>query len=542
MKHHDEPFHVETVDEHIEWLAKGKMQDQPLSQAPGTPNLSSGTSARLVHDLRTLEQHDARRLARIRERLASHVTAAPMSTSPAPFQHTQETGLAQHEKSARDEWGIRPPFQEHAFVSDLETQEISALEPTTLRSHFPGQTRRTGAKQLSRWTQALAAVLILGMLVGGLITVLAWRYQGVQGTPIPPACQPSPWKQYDTRSPDLADTLTSVVAVSANDAWAVGASAKLPPTGSKKSYNLSDFTTLIEHWDGKRWQIVQSPNGASGNGRLIGVAAVSANDVWAVGSSASPQGRYTLIEHWNGRQWSVVSSPNGNGDNELNAVAAVSANDVWAVGRANSPLMEHWDGKTWSIVPGARGISGALADITVISAKDIWAVGTMQTKTKWSGLIEHWDGMHWTLLPSPPTSTYLIKVSALSTHDVWILEYAQLNPPVLANQTMLLEHWDGHKWDQVPAPQISPNDHGELSDIAAVAPQNVWAVGFTLSHGLVIAHWDGKTWQQTQIPMPLSLVGLSPGIAVSAAHQIWVVGSNDGQGSSALIEGRFACP
>src|SRR5258708_34774455 len=125
MNRHDESFHPETVDEHIEWLAKGEKQVRPLPQAPGAPNLPSGTSARLVHNLRNLSHHDARRLARIRERLASHVTAAPMLTPPAPLQNTQETDLpylTQREKPTRDVWGIRPPFQERAFVPDLDTE------------------------------------------------------------------------------------------------------------------------------------------------------------------------------------------------------------------------------------------------------------------------------------------------------------------------------------------------------------------------------------------------------------------------------------
>src|SRR5207244_3460984 len=100
--------------------------------------------------------------------------------------------------------------------------------------------------------------------------------------------------------------------VSANDIWAVGYSS-------------------ILHWDGTSWAVVPSPN----VGILFGVAAVSANDVWAVGyyhRSGIAQA-LTLVEHWDGSRWSVVPSPNvDTTDNILFGVAAVSANDVWAVG------------------------------------------------------------------------------------------------------------------------------------------------------------------------------------------------------------------
>src|SRR5436305_1036172 len=73
------------------------------------------------------------------------------------------------------------------------------------------------------------------------------------------------------------------------------------------------------------WQFVSS----LGLGSLGGVAAVSAHEIWAVGSNAA----HTLTEHWNGTLWSVVRSPNGPlGAGTLNAVTAISANDVWTVG------------------------------------------------------------------------------------------------------------------------------------------------------------------------------------------------------------------
>src|SRR5438876_773994 len=48
------------------------------------------------------------------------------------------------------------------------------------------------------------------------------------------------------------------------------------------------------------WSIVPSPDLGSYSNNLYGVAAVAANEVWAVGFYAN-QGYYqTLTEHWNG--------------------------------------------------------------------------------------------------------------------------------------------------------------------------------------------------------------------------------------------------
>src|SRR5690242_11141366 len=58
------------------------------------------------------------------------------------------------------------------------------------------------------------------------------------------------------------------------------------------------------------WHVVSSPNptGQKYN-TLVGVAALSTNNIWAVGASyqqGSPV--QAIIEHWNGTSWRLVSS------------------------------------------------------------------------------------------------------------------------------------------------------------------------------------------------------------------------------------------
>src|SRR5947209_16401106 len=77
----------------------------------------------------------------------------------------------------------------------------------------------------------------------------------------------------------------------------------------------------------------QSPNTV-----FRGVAAVSASDVWAVGFTVQPPDEnapiLTLIEHWDGTSWQIIESPSPQptGGNTLFSVAALNTNDVWAVG------------------------------------------------------------------------------------------------------------------------------------------------------------------------------------------------------------------
>jgi hypothetical protein len=132
--------------------------------------------------------------------------------------------------------------------------------------------------------------------------------------------------------------LASVTALAPNNVWAVG-------HGTNHIYPFNP-TSLIEHFDGAKWTIVPSPNLSNGIPGLLaepfplsGVSAVSATDIWAVGFEYDNNtgADVTLTEHFNGKGWSVVSSPNGSSaNNELFGVTALPGGSVVAVGFAKS--------------------------------------------------------------------------------------------------------------------------------------------------------------------------------------------------------------
>jgi hypothetical protein len=108
-----------------------------------------------------------------------------------------------------------------------------------------------------------------------------------------------------------------------SNAWAVG----LYSTGTVNQ-------TLIEHWNGAAWKVVKSPDvGTTHSNVLAGVAATSSSNAWAVGVHYPGTVGQTPVEHWNGKSWTRVSSPNlGSDGSALNGVAASSSTNVWAVG------------------------------------------------------------------------------------------------------------------------------------------------------------------------------------------------------------------
>ena len=115
--------------------------------------------------------------------------------------------------------------------------------------------------------------------------------------------------------------------------------------------------------DGSTWTVVPSPNVGAKHNRIRAVSAVSPLDAWAVGDS---QTGGSLIEHWDGTGWSVVEHPVPSGTHTFWGVSALAANDAWVSGYVNAstgiqPLVEHWDGAAWQQQAPA-GDAASLAD------------------------------------------------------------------------------------------------------------------------------------------------------------------------------------
>jgi hypothetical protein len=185
-----------------------------------------------------------------------------------------------------------------------------------------------------------------------------------------PRLSPAP-----SRACDTYGGLTGITVISASDIWAVG-----------------NATTC--HYDGTSWTEVPSPQPRREYNELAypleDVSAAAANDVWAVGARVvnSPYQVYwnTLAEHWDGAQWTrfTIQIPIGQ---ILLGVEAVAADDVWAVGADDyGVFIVHYDGTAWSRVPTPEaGHGGRLGGIDASAPLDLWAAGY----TAGGNLIEH---------------------------------------------------------------------------------------------------------------------------------------------------------
>ncbi len=287
------------------------------------------------------------------------------------------------------------------------------------------------------------------------------------------------WSVASTPNGGTLDRLNAVAEIATNDVWAVGV-----------HYNQSAlaYQTLVEHFDGTKWSILTSPNGGTRYDELRALAVVSPTDIWAVGmtqTSGSTIRNLTMIQHFDGTSWTIMPSPNRPNETDawLLGVTAVSASDVWAVGFDHTgTLVEHFDGASWSIVSSPNPVSGTnvFNGVTAISSNDVWAVGESIVPGDASRtLAEHWDGTSWTAVATPnqgPLNNEFFAVTALSSTDVWAVGYRAKPLPEggFVNRTVT-QHWDGASWSVVISPNLGIDD--VLLGATSAGPSTVFAVG-----------------------------------------------------------------
>jgi hypothetical protein len=331
--------------------------------------------------------------------------------------------------------------------------------------------------------------------------------------------------------PNETSYLNSIEAISGSDIWAVGV------RGTR-----AEDRALAIHWDGSQWSTSTLPGSDTNPVPFIlnDVDSVAANDVWAVGYfvTAGEEGvGRTLAYHWNGTQWTGMSPPNvGESDNYLVGVTAISANDVWAVGDAADAddiprsLVMHWDGSPWTIVPSPN--VGAEANIlyraVALSTSDIWAIGFHEDETtgERQTLIVRWNGTQWSVVPSPSRATEdntLVDVTAISPNDIWAVGYRETTTE---SQPLIL-HWNGTDWRSVPTSDLGEGD-ANLFDVVGFASNDVWAVGSQRNEegtfDTLSLHWDGTLWNVVPGDSPSLDGNQLYGLAAVSPTELWAVG------------------
>ena len=135
--------------------------------------------------------------------------------------------------------------------------------------------------------------------------------------------------------------------------------------------------------------------------------------------------------------------------------------------------------------------------------------------------------------PNLDSNDHLYGISALAPNDVWAVGFYTSFSGKFLNLAM---HWDGNAWTITPTPNPSQPAVDQLKSVLAIASNNVWAIG---GHGLSYSlRWDGSQWSEVDLPPIVNrgFVDVSNNLedlAGTSSSDIWAVGSMDS------LEGGF---
>ncbi|MGW4806043.1 hypothetical protein [Kitasatospora sp. NPDC004272] len=169
-------------------------------------------------------------------------------------------------------------------------------------------------------------------------------------------------------------------------------------------------TASVSRYRAGQWQTQEAPlhEHAMGGGLTGFATAGDPNDVWAVGYYQPDDYLtfYGVIDHWDGRAWQSVPTPDLGTDYwTLSAVVANSPTDIWASGSVGNedgwprPLLLHYDGRSWTkaATPELDTRPGELTELLALGPNDIWAAGAeINSSRRDKPAVAHYDGHRWT--------------------------------------------------------------------------------------------------------------------------------------------------
>jgi len=352
----------------------------------------------------------------------------------------------------------------------------------------------------------------------------------VLGLGLPVAAQAATWSVVASTNPTQNDALSAVARVpNTTQFWAVGSATN--------TAGVSQPT--IVRTTGSGWSVTASPT-IPGGGVLLDVAALNTTNAWAVGYRGTaddasdeclecggcPITGTPVVEHWNGKAWQVVALPGGNA--ALDGVKVFSASDVLAVGvtQSGSAVAYHWNGSAWSTstlplpasCAGSPSIAAAVAALPG-SSTTRFAVGECNTAIVWKLAGNTWS-VAWN-----GYAEELSDITPVSAKSIWAVG--------TVGSSALLVHWNGKTWSSAPVPTDLSDDIWLAGVIRVPGTQTLWAVGGVISDPdfPVAAYYNGSTWSRVDVPG--WLWGDLFSVAASSATNLYAVGGNwDVEGST----------
>jgi hypothetical protein len=296
----------------------------------------------------------------------------------------------------------------------------------------------------------------------GLLSVVApaktdaWAFGGNNigsaagtNTPVAEKWNGSTW-QTATLPAGVTGYLAAASAPAANDIWAV-----------------STQTGYLLYFNGSTWSVAKT---FAAGLAATGVTAFSPTNVWVFGTTGFGPGLGTW--HLHGTTWTQVTGLGGS----ITTASALSASDIWAIGSIVNPqdAIVRYQGSGWKQVISTALSGGQFNNILALSPTNVWVSGVKAGTS--TPLLAHLDGTTWTLITVP----FKLNLGAMTSDGqggVWMTSGAL--PPT--NQSWVVHlavsstgalTWTRH--------QLTSGAGGSAFDVTLIpGTTSLWAAGST---------------------------------------------------------------
>jgi hypothetical protein len=343
--------------------------------------------------------------------------------------------------------------------------------------------------------------------------------------------------------------MTSIDAVSARDAWAIGLAAKNSGSASP--------VTVIKHWTGRSWASVALPARIAKtwqreDGFESQVGASSPSNVWLIGSL---EGGYLRLH---GTRWSLGKLPGSSVQSgslvEISSVKVLSRTSAWAFGTrdavsgipetsTNKPYAAHFNGRTWTATVMPAGLTGDISGASAVSASSIWAlVGNPSGLLAGPGLdsskstVLHWTpASGWTVPAQPVLPTGATLTSVLAGQNGHVLVGGSVKNGHKGT-TPLAVTWNGTAWSDATLLPDASSARWTLESLAADG-RGAWAVAFATNREVTqLWHLSGRTWSLVKPAFGKHASILLQLAAVPGTSSAWAAGAlREGNSAAGLI-------
>jgi hypothetical protein len=319
---------------------------------------------------------------------------------------------------------------------------------------------------------------------------------------------PSGWRTTKVLGLCGSDSLGSVIALSPDEAWAVG----------QPNFTVS-CSADVEQWNGRTWRRLPVPRELQllGFGLFsIPIAATSSADLWIFPTNPDqPFHNSDYALHFDGKGWRKSRFPM---TFEVTDAADFGRRDVWAFGQGR--YVARYNGKSWR--KGSMPVT-PLA-VSALSATDIWAIGPT-ARNRLAAV--NWSGRRWQPVPLPrlsradaPGNLSPGDITATGPGDLW-----WTYRPSSGSRSARLLHYQNGRWTTIAVP-------GQVTEFGPITPDGhggVWMLGETgYDLNQYWYHYNDGRWGRRSVIAPRGYnLGMSGLALVPGTTSVWSVGEAD---------------